>query len=231
MIILIAAALQVGNARHYEEREFESTGGIKLTYQFMQPAGYDQEKAYPLVLCLHGRGGHTTAAETLAKEALREAYPCFVVAPSVGKKYRWASPTKRDDGVTDAVPAALEIVDAVMKEFSVDPARVYVTGQSMGGYGSFGAVAARPELFAAAVPVCGGWAERDAESMKGTAFWVFHGDADPTVPVDGSRRMVEALKAAGATVEYTEYPGVGHNSWDRAYETKEMWAWVFERRR
>ena len=101
----------------------------------------------------------------------------------------------------------------------------------MGGFGTFGAIAIRPNLFAAAIPVCGGWDPMDAEKMKGVVLWVFHGDADRTVPVDRGRRMVEAVKHAGGSPKYTEYPGVGHNSWSKIYATPATWTWLFAQRR
>jgi predicted peptidase len=101
----------------------------------------------------------------------------------------------------------------------------------MGGFGSFGAVALSPQTFAAAIPICGGWAPGDAAKMKDVALWVFHGDADGTVPVERSRSMVEALKQAGGSPKYTEFPGVGHNSWSKAYALPETWEWLFAQRR
>ena len=97
----------------------------------------------------------------------------------------------------DKLPAVLQALDALQKEVSIDADRIYVTGQSMGGFGSFGAVAARPDLFAAAVPICGGWAVGEAKAMAQVPFLVFHGAADNVVPVSNSRKMVEALKSAG----------------------------------
>jgi len=127
----------------------------------------------------------------------------------------------------------LEALDAVIKESSVDPSRVYVTGQSMGGIGTWGILAKHADRFAAAVPVCGNWSPDDAAKMNGVAIWAFHGDMDPTVPVAGSREMIAALKKAGVTPEprYSELAGVGHGSWVPAYATAEMWEWLFTQRR
>ena len=108
---------------------------------------------------------------------------------------------------------------------------VVLAGHSMGGYGTFGAIAASPTTFAAAIPVCGGWNPDDAGKIKDVPIWVFHGDADRSVPVERSRKMVEAIKRAGGQVKYTEYPGVGHNSWSKTYASPEVWNWLFDQRR
>jgi predicted peptidase len=129
-----------------------------------------------------------------------------------------------------------------MKEFRGDPKRLYLTGLSMGGFGSIAFAAKRAGQFAAVVPICGGVLRRGEQPPPGdpyaeaaakigkTPVWLFHGGADPTVPVTESRKMEAALKAAGGDVRYTEYPGVGHNSWDKAYAEVDMAKWLFEQR-
>jgi predicted peptidase len=163
---------------------------------------------------------------------MRKKYRCFVMAPAVSRSAVWSLP-KGFQKLRGAqrLPVVLEALDAVLQEHPVDPARVYVTGQSMGGFGTFGAIAVSPQTFAAAMPVCGGWDTADAEKMKSVPLWVFHGEADGTVPADRSRRMVEAIKQAGGSPEYTEYPGVGHNSWSKTYASPLTWEWLFDQRR
>ncbi len=142
---------------------------------------------------------------------------------------------------------ALAALDAASKEFNGDPDRTYLTGLSMGGYGSWDLAAKYPNRFAAAAIVCGGirvppqvakalgvpelssadpYAD-EAKKVAALPIWVFHGGADPTVPVTESRKMVAALKALNADVRYTEYDGVGHNAWDKAYADPELPAWMF----
>ena len=202
---------------------FSCADGYRLRYTLASPKEIVAGERYPLVVCLHGAGGGTQAPRALER---RGAPPCFVLAPSVPTaEFSWAG--RRRQGI----PYALELVDALIKRLPIDPERLYVTGQSMGGAGTFGAVAARPDFFAAAVPVCGGWQTADAPSMKDVPMWVFHGDADTVVPVRHSREMVAALRAAGGEPRYTEYPGVGHNAWTPAYDSDETWRWLFEQRR
>ena len=126
-----------------------------------------------------------------------------------------------------SLAATLNAVAALQQEFSIDAKRIYITGLSMGGYGVWDAVARRPELFAAAVPICGGGDPALAKQMQTVAIWAFHGADDKAVTVERSRQMVEALKAVGAAPKYTEYPGVGHNSWEKTYSDLAMYEWLF----
>ncbi|HEY7116931.1 MAG TPA: prolyl oligopeptidase family serine peptidase [Tepidisphaeraceae bacterium] len=147
--------------------------------------------------------------------------------------YRWANmdwaAKKGSMGKEPSTPMrlALEVLDQLRKEFKLDDKRLYITGLSMGGYGTWDVIARHPTLFAAAVPVCGGADESTAPTIKDIPIWCFHGGADPTVPTARSRNMIKALEAAGGQPKYTEYPGVGHNSWDKAYSEPELPKWLF----
>ena len=196
--------------------------GRGLDYEFWKPERIIEGERYPLVLCLHGAGGSTAAPKVL----LQGDTPCYILAPSVPpKECSWAG--RRTPGL----PWALELLDALVAEHPIDPERIYVTGQSMGGQGTWGALSARPDFFAAAVPVCGGWQGGDAERFKHVPVWVFHGDADTVVPVRYSQEMVAALEASGGAPKYTELPGVGHNAWTPAYARDDLWTWLFSQRR
>ena len=202
---------------------FECDDGYTLKYRWNAPREIVEGEQYPLVLCLHGAGGSTQAPRALSK---RTETPCFVFAPSVStKEFSWTGKRKK------GIPYVFEALDAFLEIHPIDPNRIYVTGQSMGGQGTWGALALRPEFFAAAVPVCGGWKTSDAMRLKDVPIWVFHGAEDRTVPVKYSRDMVKALREAGGSPKYTEYPGVKHNSWSKAYETEELWEWMFAQRR
>lgn len=220
--------------RHFKRHTFKAKDGSTLVYYLMTPASVDSKKKYPLVLTLHGRGGNTTAATVLGRDTMRKKYPCFVMAPMSPRPARWAAPkaaAKKAKSRPEKLAAVIEAIESLKKKHPIDASRIYVTGQSMGGFGSFGAVARNPNLFAAAVPICGGWSPGDAKNMTATPFWIFHGDADNIVPVSWSQKMVKALKAAGGKPKYTEYAGVKHNSWTKAYETAAMWEWMFSQRR
>lgn len=221
------------NNSNYERKEFVANNGTKLVYWLMEPEQIKAKETYPLVLALHGRGGNTEAAAVLGVDEMRKKYPCFVMAPAISQKEIWALPQDMSEKRTETqrLPQCLEALEGLKEEYPIDPSRIYVTGQSLGGVGSFGAVAASPDTFAAAIPVCGGWNPADAGKMIGVAFWIFHGAEDSVVPVDQSRRMVAALKQAGGSPQYTEYPGVKHNSWRQAYASESTWQWLFTQRR
>jgi predicted peptidase len=125
----------------------------------------------------------------------------------------------------------MELLEEAMTKYRIDAERLYVTGYSMGGYGTWSLAAEHPELFAALAPICGGWDAKEAERIKHIPQWVFHGDDDTVVPIEESRKMVEALKKLDAPVRFTVYPGVGHNAWTPAYDDEELWKWMLEQKR
>lgn len=219
----------------FQVREFKGTNGETLRYSLFVPEK-KPESPLPLVLCLHGSGGNTAAANVLSAPAMQVKHPCLIVAPACdGRSTRWVQGgfRSKDKEVRAVMPELMEMLGAVVTEFKADPARIYVTGQSLGGVGSWGLLASHAAKFAAAVPVCGIWEPADAPKMNGVAVWAFHGADDLTVPVSGSRDMIEALKKAAVKPEpkYTEFPGVGHGSWVPAYETVELWEWLFAQRK
>ena len=130
-------------------------------------------------------------------------------------------------------PQVKSLIESVLEEFSIDRNRIYITGQSMGGMGTWAMIAAYPDFFAAAVPVCGRGDTSKAPLIveNKVAVWAFHGAMDPTVPPENSRDMIAALKEAGGRPKYTEYPEVKHNSWVSAYPDPRLHAWLFEQRR
>lgn len=215
-------------------------GNTTYRYQVYVPADWSKSKPWPVILFLHGAGER--GADGLAQTqvgiggAIRfhsDRFPAVVVMPQCRKDVWWSDPQMEAQ-----VLAALA---RTMKEFHGDPQRVYLTGLSMGGYGSYAIAAAHPGKFAAVVPICGGvvrpggTAAGDAygdvaRKLGKTPVWIFHGDADPTVPVSESQKMNASIKAAGGNVRYTEYPGVKHNSWDKAYAEPDLAAWLFEQR-
>ena len=123
------------------------------------------------------------------------------------------------------------MVDAMQKEFSIDADRIYVTGLSMGGFGTWDVIQRHPERFAAAVPICGGGDPAHAEQIAQVPIWAYHGDNDAVVKVERSRDMIAAIKDSGGTPRYTELPGVGHDSWTAAYTSPDLYAWMFAQTR
>lgn len=227
--------------KKFEARVFKNAQGEQLPYRFLKPLGADPAKAYPLILFLHGageRGSDNTrtckhALPAFSSTAIMKKYPCYVIAPQVPEGQKWvnvdwsALVTKAPAEPSQSLRLALELLASIQKEYKIDAQRIYVTGVSMGGYGTWDAITRHPELFAAAVPICGGGDPAKASAIAQKPIWVFHGDADRAVPVAKSREMVAALKQAGSKAKYTEYPGVQHDCWTRTYTTPALYKWLF----
>ena len=242
LIFAVLALLVQDPVQQLEAREYAGPGG-KLLYRLYAPKGATTETRLPLLLFLHGAGerGDDNAAQLKhgVKQmlALQERHPCFIVAPQCPKGKKWnevdwhgashETPEKPSDSFASLIP----LLGSLQKELPVDPKRLYVTGLSMGGYGTWDLISRLPDTFAAAVPICGGGDESKAPSIAKIPQWIFHGGADTVVKPERSRNMVDALKKAGAEPKYTEYEGVGHNSWDKAYADAELWSWLFSQKR
>jgi predicted peptidase len=222
-----------------------TAGKEKLPYRLMKPQGYDKKKTYPLVVFLHGSGERgidnnrqlVHGVAEFAKAAARKKYPCFLIAPQCPANQMWvdvdwsAKKHKISKEPSRSGKLVLGLIDEMKKEFSIDPKRIYLTGLSMGGYGTWDLLARKPALFAAGVPICGGGDEKTGKTLAKIPIWVFHGDKDNAVNVERSREMVAAIKKAGGKPKYTEYKGVGHNSWTRAYNDPALMKWLFKQKR
>jgi predicted peptidase len=225
-----------------EKHVFEDATG-KLPYRLLAPPKVATGKKYPLVIFLHGAGERGTDNEKQLVHGVpqfvanRDKYPCFLIAPQCpeGKKWvevDWSAESHtlpKDPGEVGRLTLAL--IEKSIKELPVDLRRVYITGLSMGGYGTWDLVARRPDLFAAATPVCGGADEATAARIKDIPIWAFHGAKDTAVKPARSRNMIAALEKAGGKPKYTEYPDVGHNSWDPAYKDPELFKWLFAQKK
>jgi predicted peptidase len=221
--------------------------GVSYRYQVFVPASWTPEKKWPVVLFLHGAGERgddgLIQTEVGIGGAIRrhaDRYPYVVVMPQCRTDDWWTTPAEEAQ--------ALAALDAAISEWHGDSSRVVLTGLSMGGYGTYGFALHHPGRFTALVPICGGILAPPAvpvppvvpnspgsdpygevaQKIGKTPIWLFHGADDTVVPVDFSRKMANALHAAGASSKYTEYPGVGHNSWDKAYAEPELAKWVAE---
>jgi predicted peptidase len=215
----------------FEKRHYKSwTGDAAMDYYLLKPVNYDARRKYSLVLTLHGASGHSWAAYILSFPQMQQAYPAFVLVPraQVGS---WEN-AAYEDLRPEPTKHIMSIIKSLEKEFSIDPERIYVTGYSMGGYGTFGIIAQYPHSFAAAAPLCGGGEIKDAGKMVGTPTWAFHGALDNNIPVNQSRLITKAIKQAGSNqIYYTEYPKLGHNVWNTVYHSPQFWNWMFNQRR
>jgi predicted peptidase len=231
----------------YAPKVFQDAAGKKLPYRIMQPEGYsaDGTAQYPLVVFLHGAGERGTdnvkqlvhGTKEFAKPESRKKYPCFVIAPQCpeGKRWvevEWTLPSHQQlPEDSESAKLTLELISALQKEFRIDPKRLYITGLSMGGFGTWDLVTRHPDMWAAAVPVCAGGDEATADKISKLPVWAFHGDKDTVVIPARSRNMIAAMKKTGGKPLYTEYPNVGHNSWDAAYADPKMMEWLFSQKR
>jgi predicted peptidase len=249
LLILSAASAAARMQTGFLDRTI-SVSGKSYRYQVYVPAEYRSKKSWPVVLFLHGAGERGSDGLLQTDVGLPHAirldasrFPFLVVMPQCDKDKIWGEP--------DMQAQALAALDASIKEFHGDRNHIYLSGLSMGGFGTWEIAAAHPGRFAALVPICSGvqpqkdWPQlrvtliddpkitdpfaEVARRIGNTPVWMFHGDADQAVPVEQSRHMAEALKAAGAEYKYTEYPGVNHNSWDKAYAEPELVPWMLSK--
>jgi len=225
-----------------------TVNGDVFRYQVFVPAAYTRDRLWPVILFLHGGGerGNDGLIQTevglgSAIRRFADRFPAIVVFPqSRPAPAAWSG---------DMAEVALKMLDETEREYATDRDRVYLTGLSMGGSGTWYLAYRHPDRFAALLVACGRIQSnantRDpvvpaadgnpftalANRLKGTPIWIFHGGADTTVPVDEGRSIAAALAAVGADVTYTELPGVTHNSWDRAYRSPEVATWLLAQRR
>jgi len=198
-----------------------------LDYLVYLPADYDQDKAkfWPLVVFLHGSGERGADVQLVRKTGLtqtleqRGATAYVMIAPQCPLGGGW------NTGALD------KLLDQTLTDYRIDKKRVILTGLSMGGYGTWKWGAEHPERFAALIPVCGGGKPETATSLKGMPIWGFHGDADTAVKLTAGQAMIDAAKQAGAVAKFTIYPGVGHQSWGKAYTEPELESWILAKKK
>ncbi|GAB2576007.1 carboxylesterase family protein [Spirosoma areae] len=252
LLSLVAILTKAQDTTLYQKREFVGTNGLRLPYRILYPENYDATRTYPLILFLHGAGERgsdntkqlTHGAKLFITPENRRNFPGIVLMPQCPANGYWGSvkvgrstsPLTLDFDYsrepTPALSSALALFRHVAQTEHVDPKRLYIMGLSMGGMGTFEAVYRNPDLFAAAIPICGGGdTVRYDRRVRKMPFRLFHGDSDDVVGVNNSRAMVRRLNQVKARVEYTEYPGVKHNSWDTAFAEPDLLPWLFDKKR
>ena len=229
---------------------FVSQSGDSLLFQLLVPKAIDADTKYPLVLFLHGageRGNDNEAqlqhgAHMYTNPVNRENHPTFVLFPQCPVDSFWA-PINRigvdvdnffpyDTPITPTLQSVKELLDTFVKNNPIDINRIYIMGLSMGGMGTFDMVCRYPDLFAAAIPICGGVNTQRLEEIEtSTVFRIFHGDADSVVPVSFSRDAYKTLKANNCNVQYIEFPGVNHDSWTSAFNRDDFMEWLFKQKK
>ncbi len=211
--LLLAASLLIGCQTPIEQR-----------YLLYLPDDYSEAREWPLVFFLHGageRGDDLDRVKVHGPPKLAEqgrSFPFVLVAPQVEKEGRWT------------VEFFDRVFDDVVSRYRIDRSRIYLTGLSMGGEGTWRVALAHPDRFAAIVPICGWSFPEDASTLKDVAIWVFHGAMDNVIPVSQSSVMVDALVRAGGRVRYTVYPDAEHDSWTVTYENPDLYEWMLGHR-
>lgn len=230
----------------FEARQYIDEAGDTLNYRITFP-DFSRSETYPVVLFLHGAGerGNDNISQlkwgvmNFATDESMRSHPAIVIAPQCPKGSTWSNfegygereELLLKDRPSKPLEMAMEVLDQVIQNNAVDTTRIYITGLSMGGFGTWDAIARYPGKFAAAAPVCGGGDPATAGTIANIPIWAFHGADDPVVSPELSRIMIDALHEAGARPGYTEYPGVGHFAWIQAYEDPYMMDWLFSQRK
>lgn len=254
--LLVALLATLTTTTFAQEEASMKTGFIKKStpvhgtperYTVYVPEDYTADKQWPLIVFLHGAGERGDDNEAPRMQGIAEVIektpervPAIVLIPQCPKDQIWN--TRHDQ---------LEALMATTRdEYNIDDARIYLTGLSMGGYGTWLWGALHTDTFAALIPICGGGDPHDIQKLLDVGggnpygsmasrlralatvpIWAFHGAEDEAVPVDRSRFMVEEIKKRGGNVKYTEYEGVGHNSWDKAYQESDAIEWLLKQRK
>jgi len=201
---------------------------VRFNYQLYLPDGYSQKGGpWPLMIFLHGAGERGDDPELIKLHGLPklaasgQSFPFIIASPQCPTEKWWPN-------LTDELNAFIDDIEA---KYAVDPRRIYLTGLSMGGFGTWSLAISRPDRFAAIAPICGGSERYLAKNIKDIPVWVFHGAKDTVVPIERSEIMVRALEQLGADVRFTIYPDAGHDSWTETYEKKELYEWFLSHRK
>lgn len=224
-------------AAPFEARIYTNSRGETLPYRLLMPKNYDPKLKYPIAICLHHGGGNgidnvvhvetASMALELSKEINQDKYPAFLFVPQCPPGSSFGGiPTysKIDDLVFEAM-------EDLEKKFSIDPRRRYIMGISLGGFGTWHSIGKRPDLFAAAIPICGGGEPSKARNMVNIPIWAFHGEKDTNVPVQLSRDMIDSIRKAGGNPKYIEFKDQGHDIWKAVDEIPGKWEWLFAQQR
>lgn len=258
LFIICFISLAAGNQVDQNKTEFVKGvhlygNGDKIPIRTLYPIEFDKSKKYPLVLFLHGAGERgddnekqlVHGSKLFLDEQNRADFPAIVIFPQCSTDDYWANVTRSRDEAgqrifdfkvggkpTEAMTGALSLLDSLTKLSFIETDQIYVAGLSMGGMGSFEILSRRPNVFAAAVPICGGDNPGSAKKYaKKVPLWIFHGEKDDVVLPKYSKQMVDELKDRGGSVKYTRYPDANHNSWDPAFAEPELLSWLFAQKK
>ncbi len=226
LLVLSSSAWAQSGAQAEQQFQKQITRTVQGRYLLYLPPEYeDSDQDWPLLLFLHGAGERGDDLELVKRHGppklIEEGrnFPFIVVSPQSPPNQGWD-------------PQSLHaLLDEVIASHRVDESRIYLTGLSMGGYGTWSLALSDPGRFAAIAPICGGGAAYMACALKDTPVWVFHGALDEVVPIKQSTDMVRALQRCDGNVRFTVYPMAGHDSWTETYENPELYEWMLQHRR
>src|ERR1700687_5146508 len=225
----------------FRKRAYADKTGNKMPYRLFVPANYDASQKYPMIFWLHGAAGRGSAklkqnfggdedrTHVWAPPAHQAQLPAFGLAPQCPEDRFWSEPENNE--ISPQLQMALDILAAVQKEFSIDPDRIYLAGQSVGGLGVWALLQAQPDRWAAALVLCAFDNFTNPKAIAGVPLWVFQGDVGMVVPVDLVRQMVKDLKKSGVQPRYSEYHNAGHDVWLKAFAEPDLVPWLVTQKR
>lgn len=218
--VLFGLRKPVGQHAHTFNIEANETN---VNYLLFLPDKYNKEKKdWPLILFLHGSGERGSVIDSVKKHGPPKIveqvpdFPFIVLSPQCPKEQQWSN------------DILIPLLDEIVKKYRVDEKRIYLTGLSMGGFGTWALAIQYPHRFAAIAPICGGGDTSKVCVLKNVPTWVFHGAKDQTVPISRSQEMVDALKKCGGKVRFTVYPDAGHDAWTKTYGNPEFYKWFLQ---
>ena len=232
--------------KKFKKCYFTDTCGTVLPYRLLEPANVDTSKQYPVVLFLHGAGERGNDNETqltymdkiFGNPSFLQKYPCYVILPQCAENFRWCEtdwtlPSHTiPDNISVYLNAANQLLDSIVTAVNGDTSRLYITGMSMGGFGTWDLISRYPNKFAAAVPICGGADLNMACILKDMPIKTYHGSVDKLVKVTRTRNMTIAIhKCGGNKIDYTELTGKGHLIWNQVYNMPSTFQWMFAQKK
>jgi predicted peptidase len=230
--LILAAIVSIGDVAFCADQpgtqqaaQLNTQVKVQMDYLLYLPKDYEEQESWPLLLFLHGSGERGDDLELVKKHgppkliAAGKDFPFIVVSPQCPKERRWE-------------PIELvALLDDISKKYKVDPDRIYVTGLSMGGFGTWELASFAPGRIAAIAPICGGGEKYWVKQFAQLPVWAFHGAKDASVPLERSQMMIDELKKNGGDPKLTIYPEAGHDSWTETYENPELYTWLLEQKR
>lgn len=226
---------------HFRKSSYEDSQGNKMPYRLFVPASYDSNRKYPLILWLHGgagrgsdnmkqiTGGNELGTHTWTTPGNQAQFPAFVLAPQCPEDHNWSDPELNK--ISPELQMSLDILATIQRKFSIDPDRIYLAGQSMGGIGVWALLQAQPDRWAAALVLCAFDNFTNAKAIARVPVWIFQGDEDKSVSVAIVRQMVKDLKKSGAQPRYSEYSKTGHDVWLKAFVEPDLVTWLAAQKR